>query len=73
MIEKSDITAMGVVVPEVLVTEGDHDGDATAFMNAQGRAFGAAGDNDEDDPADMMKTFKSNSLVEFMQIESQVK
>ena len=42
MIEKSDITAVGVVVPEMLVTEEDQDEDASAFMAAQGRAFGGA-------------------------------
>lgn len=46
MIEKSDITAVGVAVPEVLVTEEDAktshaDPDTTAFLRGQGRAFGA--------------------------------
>ena len=60
LIEKSDITALGVIVPEVLVTEGDE------YVQQ------ATGSEDHSDI--MMETAgKSGSLVEFMQLEDQVK
>ena len=60
LIEKSDITALGVIVPEVLVTEGDE--------------YVQLATDTEDHSDIMMETAgKSGSLVEFMQLEDQVK
>ena len=58
LIEKSDLTAMGVTVPEMLVTEEDQQ-QQDLDDNLANRAA-------------MIKTHKTNSLYEFMDIESQI-
>ena len=68
-IEKSDLTAMGVAVPDELGMEfgegGLMDADrATPMMSSAGR---------DNRIADFADTYKTGSLVEFMEIESQVK
>ena len=76
MIEKSDLTALGVAVPEVLVTEED---DIAESMPVFGRRttqetrneVGDGNENGEDDG--MAQTYKSHSLVEFMEFEDQIK
>ena len=67
MIEKSDLTEIGVAVPEMLVTEEDEGG--TIMHPDQSRVN--QGQSDEEDRFDM--THKTDELDEFMKLESQVK
>ena len=65
LIEKSDLTAMGVAVPDVLVTEGDDQPNSAIPVHTDARM------REEDF---LLETAgKSGSLVEFMQLEQNIK
>ena len=82
IIERSDLTAMGVAVPEMLITEEDEALDDAPLSQHKknnvpqfySKAANRIGQENGDDEDALGHTYaKSGSLVEFMEIESQIK